>query len=157
MAVSENGSSFEYVEDTQPIKSTDVPPSTLQKLLLDAQKDTSSRISSNTGSPKFENGNLSPALSSGTSNPQDQPEVEWVWDWSSRPELHPKLSQVKYKHPKSSRRRKLLSIRNTSLMRNISTLMDAFPYVIITHAFSFLAGAALVSFYMKKLSIETSH
>ena len=35
--------------DIQPVKSTEILPSTLEKLLLDAQRDISSKISSNGG------------------------------------------------------------------------------------------------------------
>lgn len=151
---------------SSPVKMTPVSSKTLEKLLLEAQRESSyasSRIDSLTSSRASPHSQRSPTNDQpATSSPLDDPrlprEIEgddeevagkWVWDWSSRPEVVPP-SSLQFKHPVTMKRS--LSIRNTRIMRGIVFSLENLPLLIFTHACTFLLGAASMVFYLKKFS-----
>merc|ERR1712150_380407 len=122
-----------------------------QKLLLEAHR-VSSCTSSSRGSPRSPHSpNNEPAdlvgqgvqelsvLQPGQLNPIP---TDWIWDWSSRPELMPP-SGMTYKHPRKSK----LSVRNTRLMQDGPLSL---PVLLLTHACTFFFGAAVMFIYFKR-------
>jgi len=119
----------------------------MEKLLLEAQKESSStsHADSQASSKSSSNGDRA-----ANSSPQadveslaDLKEKDWIWDWSSRPEICPPSDTVvRLKHPgEGSSQRCRLSIRNTWIMRSLLFSMENLPLLIVTHAFSFILGA----------------
>ncbi|XP_052832155.1 BCL2/adenovirus E1B 19 kDa protein-interacting protein 3-like [Octopus bimaculoides] len=123
----------------------------MEKLLMEAQQEScsssqaNSAVSSNRGSPKISNSPKEWAtheMSQGESVGTD-----WIWDWSSRPEIQPVGDLSGYfKHP----RRHRLSVRNTKVLRNGVFCMENLPTLLISHACSFVLGAAVMFMYLKK-------
>lgn len=152
---------------SSPVKMTPVSSTALEKLLLEAQRESSyasSRIESLTSSRASPRGQHSPTNDQPTNSLQlDDPRLpleidenndeevagKWVWDWSSRPEVVPP-SCLQFKHPVTMKHS--LSIRNTRIMRGIVFSLENLPLLIVTHACSFLLGAASMVFYLKKFS-----
>lgn len=148
-----NGSWVELYH--QPVPSDTVTESihngSMEKLLIEAQQESrtpsrpNSTVSSNRGSPKLP---TSPKEWVNTEIPQPEPiGTDWIWDWSSRPEIiqHGEWSG-QYKHP----RRYRLSVRNTKVMRDGIFCMENLPTLLISHACSFVLGAAVMFMYLKK-------
>ncbi|CAD5123449.1 DgyrCDS11795 [Dimorphilus gyrociliatus] len=118
----------------------------MEKMLLEAQKELSrhtsinaSTISSRT-SPKSPHSPVSDPTQ--TKTVQEFENSDWIWDWSSRPEIKPPSSDIqsnKYKHfPRSETgksKRHGLSVRNTGIISNL-------PALLFTHAATFILGAA---------------
>lgn len=123
----------------------------MEKLLIEAQQESrtpsrpNSTVSSNRGSPKLP---TSPKEWVNTEGPQVDPiGTDWIWDWSSRPEIQPQGDlSGQYKHP----RRYRLSVRNTKVMRDGIFCMENLPTLLISHACSFVLGAAVMFMYLKK-------
>jgi len=119
----------------------------MEKLLLEAQKESSntSHADSQASSKASSNGdraaNSSPQVD--VESLADLKEKDWIWDWSSRPEICPPSDTVvRLKHPaEGSSQRCRLSIRNTWIMRSLLFFMENLPLLIVTHAFSFILGA----------------
>jgi len=130
----------------------------MEKLLLEAQRDGSrgsSRNASTTssrGSPKSPHSpNNEPAGDISTIQEGETPEAQevqdWIWDWSSRPEaIPPSEYNGRFKHP----RRTKLSVRNTQIMRNGIFNLENLPTLLLTHAATFIMGAAVMFIYLKK-------
>ncbi|CAL1547006.1 unnamed protein product [Lymnaea stagnalis] len=133
-------------------------PSSMEKLLIDAQRESrtpsrpASKESSHRGSPK------SPASPSGEWSGEEwrskqDPGTDWIWDWSSRPELQQSFETMseKFRHPGSKFGRTPLSVRNTQVMKKTRLLSWAnLPTLLFTHACTFFLGAAAVFIYFKK-------
>jgi len=135
----------------------------MEKLLIEAQMESrtpsrpNSTVSSNRGSPKLP---TSPKEWVNTETPQvetigtetetigaDPIGTDWIWDWSSRPEIMPQGDwSGLYKHP----RRYRLSVRNTKVMRDGIFCAENLPTLLISHACSFVLGAAVMFMYLKK-------
>lgn len=149
-----------------------LPPSTMEKLLLEAQREfsaSSSRIGSATastaassrGSPKSPH---SPCADSSSSLgllsevsslkvkevPQSAPPeaTDWIWEWSSRPEAQPPSGEwgSKLKHPHQHK----LSARKMRVMNAGVFSLENLPILIFTHACTFFLGAATMFFFLKK-------
>ncbi|XP_064630141.1 BCL2/adenovirus E1B 19 kDa protein-interacting protein 3-like [Lineus longissimus] len=125
----------------------------MERLLMEAQRDSSSKASSNAssrgassrGSPR---GPHSPNSELATGEVGKEIVVsDWIWDWSSRPETNPP-SEWKFKHPKP--RHHKLSVRNTGVMRSGIFRMENLPMLLLTHACTFFLGAATMFIYLKK-------
>uniref|UniRef100_A0A0B7AQG1 BCL2/adenovirus E1B 19 kDa protein-interacting protein 3 n=1 Tax=Arion vulgaris TaxID=1028688 RepID=A0A0B7AQG1_9EUPU len=148
--------------DTLPESSSTDPAvsytDSMEKLLMDAQREsaTPSRPNSNEssirGSPKIPASPNSEWSNEEWRTKQD-PGTDWIWDWSSRPELQNSFDNLseKFRHPGSKVSRTPLSVRNTQVMKktrlfswaNIRTLL-------FTHACTFVLGAAAVFLYFKR-------
>ncbi|XP_071947690.1 BCL2/adenovirus E1B 19 kDa protein-interacting protein 3-like [Antedon mediterranea] len=111
---------------------------TMEKLLMEAQRESrnTSRGSSQGGSPKGSHspvasapgsiapGSLGSGLSTGSSNEKAPGNLlpgqiaargsDWIWEWSSRPELRPSKDYSRLKHPEKSG----LSIRKSKAMKS---------------------------------------
>lgn len=140
---------------------------TMEKLLLEAQREwsrNSSRIGSNVGStassrsspksPRSPNNEMSciGLGESGITTIQEsrvQENGDWLWDWSSRPEVIPpgELVGARYKQPV---KRAPLSVRNTKMMRSGPFSLENLPLMLLTHACTFFLGAAVMFMYLKK-------
>ncbi|XP_059159386.1 BCL2/adenovirus E1B 19 kDa protein-interacting protein 3-like [Physella acuta] len=132
--------------------------SSMEKLLIDAQRESrtpsrpNSKENSYRGSPK------SPASpntewSSEEWRTKQDPGTDWIWDWSSRPELQQSFETMseKFRHPGSKYSRTPLSVRNTQVMKKTRIFSWAnLPTLILTHACTFFLGAAAVFIYFKK-------
>ncbi|XP_074641734.1 BCL2/adenovirus E1B 19 kDa protein-interacting protein 3-like [Tubulanus polymorphus] len=122
----------------------------MEHLLREAQLESSrssSRVTSNAsskrGSPKGTQGPPSP----------NHTASDWIWDWSSRPELQPPADWgSKFKHPgqQLKPRRHKLSVRNTSVMRSSLFNLENLPTLLLTHACTFFLGAATMLIYLKR-------
>lgn len=142
----------------------------VEKMLLDAQHESgknSSKGSSLCNSPLraqtpvllWRGGSDANSLQSDEDFQERRQEVEnvmkknadWIWDWSSRPENHPR-KEFLLKYPKRSTP---LSIRNTSVMKKGGVLSADFlklflPSLIISH----ILAVGLGIYFGKRL---TSH
>jgi BCL2/adenovirus E1B protein-interacting protein 3 len=142
------------VQDSQLSESQSPVParaanSAMEKLLLEAQKESSSGTSridspaSSKASSRCSNGDRAANSDSPQAEPDLMPELkgtDWVWDWSSRPEAIPPSGTVsRLKHPTPQRSR--FSIRNTRIMHGLYYSMENLPMLLLTHACSFILGA----------------
>lgn len=140
----------------------------MEKLLLEAQKEgsrSSSRVpstaastASSRGSPKSPHSPNNELASLPIGTIQEGPigsgavlgsgqEADWIWDWSSRPEaLPPSQWGSQFKHPRRAR----LSVRNTGVMRSGPFCLENLPTLLLTHACTFIMGAAVMFMYLKK-------
>lgn len=163
------------VATSSPVKLTSVNSKALEKLLLEAQKESSygsSRIdslASSRASPHSQHSptteqSANPGIENVTSLqiedhvlPLEEGDhldnVNWIWDWSSRPEAVPP-SSLQFKHPTTKRHR--LSIRRTGFMRGIVFTLENLPLLIFTHACSFVLGAASMAYYLRRFSFYSS-
>lgn len=157
------------IATSSPVKLTSASSKALEKLLFDAQKESSSassRIDSLASSRTSPHSQHSPTADLSTT-----PEIEtvislqidnhmlplgeedhlvggnWVWDWSSRPEAVPP-SSLPFKHRAAKKHR--LSIRNTGIMRGIVFSLENLPLLVFTHACSFALGAASTAYYLRR-------
>jgi len=81
-----------------------------------------------------------------------EPGTEWIWDWSSRPEIVQSFENIedRFRHP-MKKKRPILSMRNSDILRKSSIFSWAnLPTLLFTHAASFFFGAAVVIIYVKK-------
>ncbi|GFS13069.1 histone-lysine N-methyltransferase SETMAR [Elysia marginata] len=124
----------------------------MERLLIDAQREsrTPSRPNSNQssqgGSPKSPSSPNSEWSNDDWRSKQD-PGTEWMWDWSSRPEVQQSVDSMceKFRHPGSlgSKRHSPLSVRNTKVMSKTGVFSLAnLPTLLLTHACTFFLGAA---------------
>ncbi|GAB1604930.1 BCL2/adenovirus E1B 19 kDa protein-interacting protein 3-like [Argonauta hians] len=123
----------------------------MEKLLMEAQLESSSTsqanstVSSKRGSPRMSNSPKEWATSEVSQG--ESLGTDWIWDWSSRPELQPVGDLSGYfKHPSRHR----LSVRNPKVLRNGVFCMENLPTLLISHACSFVLGAAVMFMYLKK-------
>jgi len=130
--------------------------SAMEKLLLEAQKESSSSAShadspaSSNSSTRSFNGDRA-ANSESPQADADLKGTDWVWDWSSRPEAIPPSGTASHlKHPTSQRCR--FSIRNTRVMSGLYLSLEHLPMLLISHACSFLLGATTMFIYMRRFS-----
>lgn len=144
----------------EPQTSQLIYPENLEKLLIEAQKESAnasrnnSREASARGSPKSPH-SPSIELASNTSSQDERerdPGMEWMWDWSSRPEaIPPRDFNGKFKHPMT--RKSKLSVRNTPVMRSgIFRVfqLENLPILLFSHACAVFLGAAGLFIYLKK-------
>lgn len=142
--------------------------SVIERLLRDAQRESSHSTSSNVGSVCSCSASPRSGQSLSTDLPPDtfevsmmqgtlgtppcEPTNDWVWDWSSRPEIVPPWASSHnlqpFKHPVS--RRRTYSIRNSRLMQSLMVSLENLPLLIITHACTFILGAATMLVILKK-------
>jgi len=140
----------------------------MEQLLLEAQRESrgssrfNSQPSSSRGSPKSPHSPNNEMVAVPAIPPIQEGQVlqavqqiptDWIWDWSSRPEALPhhnngssdgSTSRV-YQHPRRNR----LSVRNTPVMRS-GGLYQHLSTLLMTHAASFIIGAAAMFLYLKK-------
>lgn len=76
--------------------------------------------------------------------------TDWIWDWSSRPEVMPPSDYGKqFKHPGNHGSK--LSVRNSKVLRSVGVFtLDNLPTLLVTHACTFFLGAAAMFIYLKK-------
>ncbi|KAH9500105.1 BCL2/adenovirus E1B 19 kDa protein-interacting protein 3 [Bulinus truncatus] len=146
-----------------PTSSTSTDPvvtciSAMEKLLIDAQRESrtpsrpNSKDSSYRGSPNVP---ASPITEWPNEDwkPKQDPNTDWIWDWSSRPELQQSLDNLreKFRHPGSKVGYTPLSVRNTKVMKKARLFSWAnLPTLLFTHACTFFLGAAAMFIYLKK-------
>jgi len=134
----------------------------MEKLLLEAQRESSrstssqaSLSSSTRASPKSPHSPTNELATDTLRSLQEQKgEVleslqgsDWIWDWSSRPEVMPPNEMARqFKHKKRSN----LSVRNSRAMKEGLFRMENLPTLLFTHACTFLMGAAVMFIYFKK-------
>jgi BCL2/adenovirus E1B protein-interacting protein 3 len=144
-----------------PTKAASLTSSSVERLLLEAQKESSCASSvynnsreSSQESPKSVHSPASELNINADANSQGSNEARasnWVLNWSSRPEIVPP-SDLPAAHDTNhaAPKRHRLSIRNTRVMRGILFVVEHLPVLIVTHACSFLLGAVTVVVYLKK-------
>lgn len=152
-----------------PQNSTSRSSSVIERLLRDAQRESSSiSTSSNVGSICSCSASPRSVQSLSTDLPPDcfevsviqgtdgtppcEPNTDWVWDWSSRPEIVPPWASdhnpQPFKHPVS--RQRTYSIRNSRLMQSLMVSLENLPLLILTHACTFILGAATMLVILRK-------
>uniref|UniRef100_K1RL95 BCL2/adenovirus E1B 19 kDa protein-interacting protein 3 n=1 Tax=Magallana gigas TaxID=29159 RepID=K1RL95_MAGGI len=111
--------------------------SEVEKLLIEAQKESrspsraNSKESSAQGSPK------SPHSPNNELQESRDPGTEWIWDWSSRPEANPPLEwKERFKRPATS-------VRNTRVMKTMFFSWENLPYIVCSSTIAFISGAAM--------------
>ncbi|KAI0222302.1 BCL2/adenovirus E1B 19 kDa protein-interacting protein 3 [Lamellibrachia satsuma] len=158
-------------------KSISVSNTQMEKLLLEAQRESSSRTSSRGGSQLSSHVGSNPSSRGSPRSPhspvtemaptvpahtlglgeistlqdckglREEGNNDWIWDWSSRPEVAPPSEwSGRFKHPS----RHKLSVRNTRVMRAGPFSLENLPALLFTHACTFFLGAAAMLFYLKK-------
>lgn len=140
----------------EPESSQLIYPESIEKLLIEAQKESrtpsrnNSRETSARGSPKSPHSPSNELAING----QDErdPGTDWIWDWSSRPEMMPPSDfNGKFRHPPT--RRNKLSVRNTPVMRSgifrVFSL-ENLPILLLSHACAVFLGAAGLFMFLKK-------
>ncbi|KAJ8317474.1 hypothetical protein KUTeg_005378 [Tegillarca granosa] len=110
----------------------------MERLLIEAQKE--SREASRNTSPKISpagSPRTQTALTNQSETQEDRdPGTDWVWDWSSRPEVNPPSGfPKKFKRPSDKH---TLSVRKSGLFN-----LENLPTLIVSHACTFLLGAAV--------------
>jgi len=151
------GASSLLRQNSSPAKADSLANSSVERLLLEAQKESSCASSvynnsreSSQESPKSVN---SPACELNTNHEASETTASnWVLNWSSRPEIVPPsdMSTVTHDTNHSPPKRHRLSIRNTRVMRGILFVVEHLPVLLVTHACSFLLGAVTVVVYLRK-------
>ncbi|GFO40847.1 Bcl2/adenovirus e1b 19 kda protein-interacting protein 3 [Plakobranchus ocellatus] len=151
-------------DPSHDVLNSDLPIScstgSMERLLIDAQREsrTPSRPNSNQssqgGSPKSPASPNSEWSNEEWRSKQD-PGTEWMWDWSSRPEMQQSLDSMceKFRHPGSvgGKRHTPMSVRNSKVMNKTRIFSLAnLPTLLLTHACTFFLGAAAVIIYFKK-------
>lgn len=127
----------------------------LEKLLIEAQRESrtpshaNSKESSARGSPKSPH---SPSeWASADWRTKQDPGTDWIWDWSSGPEVQPQSDwNGKFRHPGSKPRRTPLSIRKSPVLKSGIFRLENLPTLLLTHACTFFLGAAVMFMYLKK-------
>lgn len=148
-----------YYPPPSPVKHAPLNTFTLERLLREAQRESPKSIScanspyssrhSPRSPPPSPSEDLSVADIDQAMAGQESGGADWVWDWSSRPEVVPPSDYAcNMKHPLS--RWQKLSIRNTRVMHAIYLSLENLPMLIITHACTFVLGAATMLIYLKK-------
>lgn len=139
--------------------------SVIERLLLDAQRESSTSRSSEVGSIRSSSASPRSVRSVNTDLPPESFEIsvmqgtneltsdsDWVWDWSSRPEIIPPWASTHnlqpFKHPVAKRR--TYSMRNSRLMQTILVSLENLPLLLLTHACTFILGAATMFVILKK-------
>merc|ERR1719229_53244 len=120
-------------------------PSILEALLKEAQKEGSTTTQSRSGinTPlSFHGSNISP-------QELDKECADWIWDWSSRPEVNsgPILNSY-YRMALAQPEDKGLSFRKSAFWRETNNFYnfcrDRLSFLLLTHACSFFIGATAV-------------
>jgi len=124
----------------------------IEKLLSDAQRESNntSREASARGSPKSLHSPTN-ELAIGIQEERQEVGTDWIWDWSSGPERNPTGDMsFKFRHPAMKKRHKY-SMRNTAVLKSHSLFsLENLPTLLLTHACSFVFGAAVMLIYLKK-------
>lgn len=125
----------------------------LEKLLLEAQRDSNASSARGSGSPKSPHSPSNETVSF-ILNKEEQIPTDWIWDWSSRPDQQPP-KDWKFRHPGtvSHRKRSPLSLRGSRIIR----LADIFPLLLLSNLLSVLLGAGIgvcIGRRMKVASVE---
>lgn len=113
----------------------------LEKLLLEAQRDSNVSSARGSGSPKSPHSPSNEAVSFIINKEERQPiPTDWIWDWSSRPDQQPP-KDWNFRHPvgSGSRKRPVLSLRGSRIIR----LADIFPLLLLSNILSVLLGAGI--------------
>ncbi|XP_064603746.1 BCL2/adenovirus E1B 19 kDa protein-interacting protein 3-like [Liolophura sinensis] len=139
--------------ETDGVTSHSVHHGNLEKLLIEAQRESrsssqqTSTASSLRGSPKSPHSPNNELAPSDFRTIQEEPGTDWIWDWSSMPTAQPPSDWgSRFKHPKKNR----LSVRNTRVMQNGVFCLENLPTLLLSHAASFFLGAAVMLVYLKK-------
>ncbi|KAM7295832.1 hypothetical protein ISCGN_021078 [Ixodes scapularis] len=113
----------------------------LEKLLLEAQRDSNASSARGSGSPKSPHSPSNETVSF-VLNKQEEKQIptDWIWDWSSRPDQQPP-KDWKFRHPGvvANRKRPVLSLRGSRIIR----LADIFPLLLLSNLLSVLLGAGI--------------
>uniref|UniRef100_A0A0B7BP30 BCL2/adenovirus E1B 19 kDa protein-interacting protein 3 n=1 Tax=Arion vulgaris TaxID=1028688 RepID=A0A0B7BP30_9EUPU len=132
--------------------------SSMEKLLIDAQREsaTTSMLNSNKtshqGSPK------SPASPNNEWSSEEwrstqNPGTDWIWDWSSRPEVQQSFDNLsdRFRHPGRKVCCTPFTAPNSHVLKRTQLFSWAnLPTLLFTHACTFVLGAAAVFIYFKK-------
>ncbi|XP_064477691.1 BCL2/adenovirus E1B 19 kDa protein-interacting protein 3-like [Ornithodoros turicata] len=111
----------------------------LEKLLLEAQRESNASSAKGSGSPKSPHSPCSEPLTFTLNKEEKQIPTDWIWDWSSRPDQQPP-KDWKFRHPSNgNRRRPVLSLRGSRIIR----LADIFPALLLSNLLSVLLGAGI--------------
>lgn len=112
----------------------------LEKLLLEAQRDSNASSARGSGSPKSPHSPSNETVSFVLNKEEKQIPTDWIWDWSSRPDQQPP-KDWKFRHPGSvaNRKRPVLSLRGSRIIR----LADIFPLLLLSNLLSVLLGAGI--------------
>ncbi|XP_076460519.1 BCL2/adenovirus E1B 19 kDa protein-interacting protein 3-like [Babylonia areolata] len=125
----------------------------LEKLLIEAQRESrstsyaNSKESSARASPKSP---PSPSSADWGSEGRTRldPGSDWIWDWSSGPEIQqPGDWSGKFRHPGAKPRRipAKVPVTKSGIFR-----LENLPTLLLTHACTFFLGAAVMFMYLKK-------
>lgn len=113
----------------------------LEKLLLEAQRDSNVSSARGSGSPKSPHSPASETVPFIINREEKQIATDWIWDWSSRPDQQPP-KDWNFRHPASVggiRKRPVLSLRGSRIIR----LADIFPLLLLSNILSILLGAGI--------------
>jgi len=157
--------------DGAEIHINDTGPSLMEKLLMDAQRESrtpsrtpslgpsrvtstpGSKASSLAGSPKSPpSPTPSPAPEWASERSKEEIGSDWIWDWSSRPDAQQSFENwpERFRHP-GHKGRSVLSVRNSIVMKKTRLFSwTNLPTLLFTHAATFFLGAAAVLIYVKK-------
>ncbi|KAH6943032.1 hypothetical protein HPB50_014123 [Hyalomma asiaticum] len=113
----------------------------LEKLLLEAQRDSNVSSARGSGSPKSPHSPANETVPFIINREEKQIATDWIWDWSSRPDQQPP-KDWNFRHPASIggiRKRPVLSLRGSRIIR----LADIFPLLLLSNILSILLGAGI--------------
>jgi len=134
----------------------------MERLLLEAQRESTNASHANTpaSSKASSNGDRTANSGSPQAEVESLPELkenDWIWDWSSRPEICPPTdTATRLKHPETTPQRCRLSLRNTWIMRSLWFSVENLPVMIVTHAVSFILGATTMFVVFRRYGNWTS-
>lgn len=124
----------------------------LEKLLLEAQRESNASSARGSGSPKSPKSPHSPCNETLTfvlNKEEKQIPTDWVWDWSSRPDQQPP-KDWKFRHPSNgNRKRPTLSLRGSRIIR----LADIFPVLLLSNLLSLLLGAGIGVYIGRRMRV----
>ncbi|KAK7110926.1 BCL2/adenovirus E1B 19 kDa protein-interacting protein 3-like [Littorina saxatilis] len=128
----------------------------LEKLLIEAQRESrtpshaNSKESSARGSPKSPH-SPNTEWATGDWRTRQDPGTDWIWDWSSGPEVQPTGDwSEKFRHPAGKSRRLPLSVPKAPANKSGIFRLENLPTLLLTHAATFFLGAAFMFMYLKK-------
>ncbi|KAL8622417.1 hypothetical protein ACOMHN_041745 [Nucella lapillus] len=127
----------------------------LEKLLIEAQRESrstsyaTSKESSAKGSPKSP---PSPTNTDwGSEEGRTRPDItssDWIWDWSSGPEIQQSGDwSERFRRPGVKPRR---MVTKSTMTKSGIFRLENLPTLLLTHACTFFLGAAFMFMYLKK-------
>ncbi|XP_022664800.1 BCL2/adenovirus E1B 19 kDa protein-interacting protein 3-like isoform X2 [Varroa destructor] len=140
-----------YYAASHPSTPPLLPASQIEKLLLEAQRESNQSSLKNSGycsprTPKSLASNLS--VHDDMLHYKDADPSEWIWDWSGRPESSVSARDLKYGGQSGKAN---LSLRHSRVIRK-GVISEVLPLFVFSNLLSIILGAGIGLFFGKRWS-----